>query len=96
MPKKTKKGPTRLARPGSKAVGRSKPRRATKEKPPATSTACTDMAAKSQRFVSDLLIRGEAKKRDRKGRLPLAATHAITKQKPDGSVEVERVRFKTF
>jgi hypothetical protein len=54
------------------------------------------MAAKSQRFVSDLLIRGEAKKRDRKGRLPLAATHAITKQKPDGSVEVERVRFKTF
>ena len=56
----------------------------------------TNSAAVRQRFVNDLLVRGEAKKRDKHGRVPLDATHAITKENPDGSVEVERVRFKVF
>jgi hypothetical protein len=50
----------------------------------------------SERFVEDLLIRGEAAKPTQEGKLPLDATHAITKENPDGTVEVKRVRYKTF
>jgi hypothetical protein len=52
--------------------------------------------AASQRFVNDLLVRGEAAPRDREGKLPLRATHVIKGKKPDGTVEVKRVRFKAF
>lgn len=51
-------------------------------------------AAKSPRFVRDLLVRGEAAKPDAKGKLPLEATHVITSEQPDGGVTVKRVRFK--
>jgi len=50
--------------------------------------------ASSPRFVRDLLVRGEAAKPDAKGKLPLEATHVITSEQPDGSVTVQRVRFK--
>ena len=50
--------------------------------------------AASPRFVRDLLVRGEAAKADAKGKLPLEATHVITSEQPDGSVTVQRVRFK--
>jgi polyhydroxyalkanoate synthesis regulator phasin len=50
----------------------------------------------AQRFVTDLLIRGEAAERDSAGKVPQQATHAVKKVNRDGSVEVERVRFKTF
>ncbi len=94
MPKKGKKLPTRAARAGGKSR---KSRDASTTAPAAQCPAVPlDTTAATERFVSDLLIRGEAAKRDRKGKLPLDATHAIKKQKPDGSVEVERVRFKTF
>ncbi len=52
--------------------------------------------AASRRFVNDLMVRGEAAKLDKKGKLPLHATHVIRKQDADGSVEVERLRFKAF
>ena len=95
MPKKTKKGPTKRARPGAKPKESSKRAHTAKENPLAAAPSGTDMTV-TQRFVNDLLVRGEARQRDRKGRLPLAATHAIKKQNSDGSIEVERVRFKTF
>jgi len=50
----------------------------------------------TQRFVKDLLVRGEAAKLTKKGKLPLSATHVITKEHPDGSVEVKRARYKAF
>ena len=53
-------------------------------------------AAASRRFVDDLLVRGEAAERKPDGTLPLDATHVITKRRRDGTVQVERVRFKTF
>ena len=56
----------------------------------------SDTALARERFVSDLLTRGEAATRDKSGKLPLGATHVIKKRKPGGSAEVERVRFKTF
>jgi hypothetical protein len=62
----------------------------------ATAPSSKDIGAARRRFVDDLLIRGEAAKCDKRGKLPLGATHRIKKQNPDGSVEVARVRFKTF
>ncbi len=53
-------------------------------------------ARATKRFVEDLLIRGEAAKPTREGKLPLHATHVIKKQEVDGAVQVQRVRFKTF
>jgi hypothetical protein len=52
--------------------------------------------AVSARFVQDLLVRGDAAERTKDGALPQQATHAIKRKNPDGSVEVERVRFKAF
>ncbi|PWT98332.1 MAG: hypothetical protein C5B51_29560 [Terriglobia bacterium] len=53
-------------------------------------------ASKSSRFVKDLLVRGEAAKPGKDGKLPLSATHAIVKENPDGTVEVKRARYKLF
>ena len=51
----------------------------------------------AERFVNDLLVREEAVKPASSGTLPGSATHAITKQNPDGTVaEVKRARFKLF
>jgi len=47
-----------------------------------------------QRFVDDLLIRGDAAEPDAAGNVARSATHVIKKRKPSGSAEVERVRFK--
>jgi len=52
--------------------------------------------APPNRFERDLLVRGEAKKPDSSGKLPLDATHAVTKEDKDGSVVVKRARFKYF
>jgi hypothetical protein len=61
---------------------------------PASPDAASNDAA-SARFVQDLLVRGDAAERTKDGTVPQHATHAI-KRKNDGSVEVERVRFKVF
>lgn len=50
----------------------------------------------SGRFVRDLQVRGEASKPDAEGKLPADATHAITGEDEDGTVEVKRARFKTY
>jgi len=50
----------------------------------------------SNKFVNDLLTRGEAAELTEDGKLPLEATHVIQKKNPDGSVEVKRARFKLF
>ena len=55
-----------------------------------------DNGVAKKRFVNDLLIRGEAAKLTKKGKLPGHATHVIKRQNQDGTVEVERVRYKTF
>jgi uncharacterized membrane protein YebE (DUF533 family) len=53
-------------------------------------------ASAQERFVSDLLVRGEAAEASADGTLPLNATHEITGRKEDGSAEVKRVRVKLF
>jgi hypothetical protein len=62
-------------------------------KPP---RAATREAQAKAPFVEGLLARGEAAELDGEGKLPLKATHVITKQNPDGSTQVKRVRFKAF
>jgi hypothetical protein len=71
----------------------SKLRRRKKSAPNADSSATTDKAA-SDRFVQDLVVRGEAAEVGKDGKLPSQATHAITKKNPDGTVQVKRARYK--
>ncbi len=94
MPKKAKKVSARSAGRGGP---RTKPKGAGKRTRAAPGPSATPaMTAARERFVSDLLVRGEAAARDKRGKLPLHATHVIKRRKRDGSAEVERVRFKTF
>ncbi|HEY6944554.1 MAG TPA: hypothetical protein VI431_05385 [Candidatus Acidoferrum sp.] len=95
MPRKKKKA-ARTGAPRAKSQKTVEPSSVTEQAPPPVPTTATDLAAATQRFTRDLQIRGEAAKLDKKGKLPRHATHVIKKQHPDGSVEVERVRFKTF
>ena len=50
----------------------------------------------SKRFVNDLLVRGEAAQLDSNGKLPLEATHVITRQDKDGATTVRRARYKLW
>lgn len=68
----------------------------TKSSKTAKEKTSTENKQSSDKFVKDLLVRGEAAKPDKKGKLPQDATHVITKENPDGTVEVKRARFKMF
>ncbi len=92
MTKKAAKKSTRRRRaPGKKNTGASPAQRQQQQ---ATSDAAHDAA--SQRFVGDLLVRGEAAESDSQGKVPLHATHVIKGKKPDGTAAVKRIRFKAF
>jgi hypothetical protein len=80
---------SRVRQKPTKSGSGSKGRKADKQKAEKT-------AATSDRFVKDLLVRGEAMKPDKQGKLQLDATHAITKEEKDGTVIVKRARFKYF
>jgi hypothetical protein len=57
----------------------------------------TEVAAAEEKFVSDLLIRGEAASPDAEGNLPRNATHKIVGKKKDGKLpKVERVLYKIY
>ena len=52
-----------------------------------------------ERFVKDVLTRGEATKppmAETEEKLPPDATHVITKENADGTSEIKRVRFNSF
>lgn len=93
MAKKAAKKPARRSRaPGKKKNTGFPP--AQKEQQQPVCDAANDAA--SQRFVGDLLVRGEAAERDSQGKVPLHATHVIRGKKPDGTADVKRIRFKAF
>jgi hypothetical protein len=72
-------------------------RKQTKAKRPGVSKKkVEEKPSPPNRFVRDLLVRGEAKKPDSDGKLPLDATHAVTEEGKNGSVVVKRVRLKYF
>jgi hypothetical protein len=58
--------------------------------------AAVGMAAATDRFVKDLLVRGDAAKPDSTGAVPRDATHVIENQNEDGTTVVRRVRYKLF
>jgi hypothetical protein len=81
------------------AKGKSiKPRRlSAKKSAPSGKMVQTAMKTPQQaRYVRDLLVRGEAAKLDEHGKLPLSATAVITKEHPDGTVDIKEVRKKLF
>jgi hypothetical protein len=56
-----------------------------------------EVAAAEEKFVSDLLIRGEAAYPDSEGNLPSNATHEIVEEKKDGKLpKVQRRLYKMF
>jgi len=93
MPNKARKRPTKAR---AVAARRAKPRASTTKVGGAPEACPKDATAARDRFVRDLLIRGEAATLDRKGKLPLGATHVIKKQGADGSAVVKRLRFKMY
>jgi len=50
----------------------------------------------SERFVRDLMVRGEASKPDAEGKLPPQATHVVIDEGEGDTPTVKRVRYKTF
>jgi hypothetical protein len=56
----------------------------------------SDAKVASDRFVKDVVVRGEAKELDEKGKLPSDATHVVTKSEKDGSLTIRRARFKLY
>ena len=91
----TRTARTKRAKPRSAKKSAAKKTASRKSPAKARKGAAKDGAgAQSPRFVRDLLVRGEAAKPGAKGKLPLEATHLITSEQPEGSVTVERVRFK--
>lgn len=72
-------------RGGSKKRGASAPRKPGAAKDP-----------HAERFVRDLLIRGEAAQPTPEGNLPPGATHKIVEEKEGQLPEVERERFSMY
>ncbi|HET9164737.1 MAG TPA: hypothetical protein VFP11_01985 [Candidatus Angelobacter sp.] len=90
--KAAKKSTRRRKAPDSKKNTGASP--AQRQQQQATGDAAHNAA--SQRFVGDLLVRGEAAESDSQGKVPLHATHVIKGKKPDGTADVKRIRFKAF
>jgi hypothetical protein len=89
MGNKAKNRPKTKIRASKKTAGPG----ASKTKKP---NAAVGIASAKDRFVNDLLVRGEAATPDSSGKVPLDATHVIEKQNEDGTVAVRRVRYKLF
>jgi hypothetical protein len=85
--------PTKRPSAKTRAKRGSKPAKALKDRAARARTAKPRDAA-CDRFVEDLLARGEAVKPDRSGKLPPGATHVVQKAGRDGIAAVKRVRFK--
>lgn len=59
-------------------------------------TGQIDKSDASQRFVEDLVTRGEAALPDESGHLPPGATHEIVEESETGPPKVKRRRFSAF
>ncbi|HEX3561173.1 MAG TPA: hypothetical protein VHU19_18430 [Pyrinomonadaceae bacterium] len=93
MPAKSSGGtekPHRASKKGIKSAGPRKGKRGASKK------TKEPLDPSAERFVRDLLIRGEAAKPDEKGELPPGATHRIVEDVEDGLPQVERDRFSLY
>ena len=58
--------------------------------------AATKTSTASDRYLNDILTRGEAQELDEHGHLPLEATYAIVGKDKDGKPIVRRARLKAY
>jgi hypothetical protein len=92
MKKPVAKSAQKSRRAPNKPVASSNPLAPPKAKGEAAAASPSD-----PRFVRDLLVRGEAVKPDKQGKLPREATHGITEENPDGSAKaVRRDKFRVW
>jgi hypothetical protein len=84
--KKSRRAPTGGAKSGGTRKGKKGAPKKTDE----------PLDPSAERFVKDLLIRGEAAAPDEKGDLPPGATHRIVEDGEDGLPKVERDRFSLY
>jgi hypothetical protein len=63
--------------------------------PSAATPETSDEAPQDERFVRDLLVRGEAVELPESGKLPIEATHVITGRR-GGTATVKRARLKLY
>lgn len=91
MPREAEASSKKSRRTTKKGRGGSKKRAASV---PRKSGAAKDPHA--ERFVRDLLIRGEAARPTPEGDLPPGATHKIVEEKEGQLPEVERERFSMY
>ena len=91
--------------PAKKTKGSSKSRRTTKKTGKSSASAGKERSAReseekpdpsAERYVRDLLIRGEAAKPTAEGELPPGATHKIVDDGEEGLPKVERERFSLY
>lgn len=66
------------------------------KRPPTTAAKPAGDAAAEEKFARDVVIRGEAARVDRSGKLPLDATHEIVDDDGDGQPKLQRRRFKAW
>jgi len=77
-------------------AGRKRAKPAAPKRPRANTAPAAGCDEASQRFVKDLLVRGEAAKLTKEGKLPLGATHVVVKENADGTAKVQRARYRAF
>ena len=92
MPSETKAG-SKKSRRTTKKGKRSGDK---KERSPASGKSSPAKDPDAERFVRDLLIRGEAAKPTPEGDLPPGATHKIVEESEGQLPEVERERFSIY
>ena len=66
---------------------------AREEEPPAREEERREQRAEEERFIEDVLTRGEAAKPDEKGELPPGATHEIVEEHEGELPTIKRRRF---
>src|SRR5688572_21116332 len=88
-PKGKPAGPKPTKRSATKKAGAAK-------KTTALAIPTGDPLAAAAKFERDLLIRGDAARRDEEGKLPLDATHEIVEGDEGERPKIERRRFKLW
>ena len=85
MPKNTKKDSAKTGASSNKSGGEGAPH--------------ASESADSERFVRDVLTRGEAVKQpaaETEEKLPNGATHVVTGENEDGTPRIKRARYNAF
>ena len=86
------------AKTSKKAASKEKAPKGTRAGKDASRDECEtpDEKAAAERFVRDVLIRGEAARPDPHGKLPSGATHEIVEEREGELPKIQRKRFSMY